>query len=555
MARNSKGRSGQKKKTSTSSKPKSSKTLTQKHVECQEDEKDDTWSNDEEEELVTPKSALVHAQTHEDIRPIVLDETVTMQEGMNEYNNADKKDDDLVHITMDDIQPEVDYWKPSIVSFVIGANPPGKIMEGFFRRVWREHGVDKVITIKRDVTQDEIKRIPIWVHMELNFKYLGAKCLEKIVKPVGMLIKVDNVTAQREKLHYARCMIEVDINQKFPMAVQSLNEKNEITNVPITYEWKPEICSKYKRMGHASQQCVVTNNQPKMQQNGIVLTWNPNSFAVAIQYMSDQLMHYVVQPRSGLPEFFSSFIYSHNDAKARDLLWKDLDSLNNKLTGPWMIMGDFNCILNVDEKIGTAVRAGEMEAAKCYMEACGMQDIPYSGHYYTWSNKQMASERVFTKLDRVMANDQWLEMYKGMNAIFLAEGCSDHSPALLRMNQGEGSGKKPFKYYRMWQQASDYKVRVEAAWESTIQGTAMFNLVQKLKRVKETLKALNKIGFCSVQAAERSAYQQLVATQVAIQSDPHNAQSIEQEKMLIKNTGRGIKLTCNSFDKKKRLIG
>ncbi|KAL2923996.1 hypothetical protein RDABS01_015487 [Bienertia sinuspersici] len=208
---------------------------------------------------------------------------------------------------MDDIQPEVDYWKPSIVSFVIGANPPGKIMEGFFRRVWREHGVDKVITIKRgmflvrfnsmenrdkvmnmdrlffdskpvvlkpwhldiDVTQDEIKRIPIWVHMELNFKYWGAKCLEKIVKPVGTLIKVDNVTAQRKKLHYARCMIEVDINQKFPMAVQFLNEKNEITNVPITYEWKPEICSKCKRMGHASQQCVATNNQPKMQQKWV----------------------------------------------------------------------------------------------------------------------------------------------------------------------------------------------------------------------------------------------------------------------------------------------
>ncbi|KAL2942811.1 Uncharacterized protein RDABS01_031160, partial [Bienertia sinuspersici] len=133
------------------------------------------------------------------------------------------------------------------------------------------------------------------------------------------------------------------------------------------------------------------------------------------------------------------------------------------------------------------------------MEACGIQDIPYSGHYYTWSNKQMATEKVFTKLDRVMANDQWLEVYKGMNAIFLVEGCSDHSPALLRMNQGEGNA------------SYDYKVRVEAAWESNIQGTAMFNLVQKLKRVKETLEALNKVDFCSVQAAERSAYQQLGA--------------------------------------------
>ncbi|KAL2930341.1 LINE-1 retrotransposable element ORF2 protein [Bienertia sinuspersici] len=192
-------------------------------------------------------------------------------------------------------------------------------------------------------------------------------------------------------------------------------------------------------------------------------------------------------------------------------------------------MGDFNCVLNIEEKIGNAVRAGEMEAARCCMEDCGMQDIPYSGHYYTWSNKQVASERVFTKLDRVMANDQWLEVYKNMNAIFLAKGCSDHSPALLRMNQGEGNGKKPFKYFRMWQQASDYKSRVKDAWKGNTQGTAMFNLVQKMKRVKETLKTLNKSGFCSVQAAERLAYQQLLEAQDAIQTDPHNAQLIEKE--------------------------
>ncbi|KAL2898189.1 60 kDa chaperonin 1 [Bienertia sinuspersici] len=543
MARNSKGRSGQKKKTSTSSKSKSSKTSTQKHVECQEDEKDDIWSNDKEEELVTPKSALLHAQTkvqlkpnftewmnsirekhpvskmgniQEDIRPIVLDETVTMQEGMIEDNNVDKQGDDLVHISMEDIQPEVDYWKPSIVSFVIGANPPGKAMEGFFRRVWKEHGVDKVITIKRvvlkpwhldiDVTRDEIKRIPIWVHMELNFKYWGAKCLEKIVKPVGTLIKVDNVTAQREKLHCARCMIEVEINQKFPMAVQFLNEKNEITNVPITYEWKPEICSKCKRMGYESQQCVTATTQFKMQKKWVqkgksdeVQNSIPTKTTSQRQSEQNSQMNHAREGR-GDPYPDESCKNIQNDKLgdkgvsrergqqpelARELLWKDLDRLNDKLDGPWMIMGDFNCVLNIDEKIGNAVRDGEMEAARYCMEACGMQDIPYSGHYYTWSNKQVASERVFTKLDRVMANDQWLEVYKGMNAIFLVEGCSDHSPALLRMNQGEGSGKKPFKYYRMWQQASDYKVRVKAAWESNIQGTAMFNLVQKMKRYKQ----------------------------------------------------------------------
>ncbi|KAL2939048.1 Disulfide bond formation protein B [Bienertia sinuspersici] len=175
-----------------------------------------------------------------------------------------------------------------------------------------------------------------------------------------------------------------------------------------------------------------------------------------------------------------------------------------------------------------------MEAARRCIEVCGMQDIPYSGHFYTWSNKQLAMDGVFTKLDRIMANDQWLELYKGMNAVFLAEGCSDHNPALLRMEQGEESGKKPFKYFRMWQQASDYKERVRAASTGNLQGAAMFKLVQKMKRVKESLKALNKVGFCLVQAAEKRAFQQLISAQNAIHSDPQNAW--RKKKLLIRNT-------------------
>ncbi|KAL2901747.1 Telomere-binding protein cav [Bienertia sinuspersici] len=116
-------------------------------------------------------------------------------------------------------------------------------MEGFFRRVWKEYVVDKVITIKKgmflirfksmelrdklmlwihldmDITRDEIKRIPIWIHLDLNFKYWDTICLKEIVKLVGTLIKVDNTTAQREKLHYARCMVEVEVDQQFPKAV------------------------------------------------------------------------------------------------------------------------------------------------------------------------------------------------------------------------------------------------------------------------------------------------------------------------------------------------
>ena len=50
-----------------------------------------------------------------------------------------------------DIQPEVNYWKSSIVCYVVGANPPPMVMEGYIRRIWRSYKVEKVGLLKKGV--------------------------------------------------------------------------------------------------------------------------------------------------------------------------------------------------------------------------------------------------------------------------------------------------------------------------------------------------------------------------------------------------------------------
>ena len=44
----------------------------------------------------------------------------------------------MVKILDEDIEEEIEYWKPSIVGYVAGTNPPIHVLEGFVRRLWKE---------------------------------------------------------------------------------------------------------------------------------------------------------------------------------------------------------------------------------------------------------------------------------------------------------------------------------------------------------------------------------------------------------------------------------
>lgn len=63
---------------------------------------------------------------------------------------------------------------------------------------------------------------------------------------------------------------------------------------------------------------------------------------------------------------------------------------------------------------------------QCCMREVGLTDIPYSGSLFTRSNRR---EKGFLakKLDRIMANFQWLKMFPEYYAQFLAPDISDHS--------------------------------------------------------------------------------------------------------------------------------
>lgn len=121
--------------------------------------------------------------------------------------------------------------------------------------------------------------------------------------------------------------------------------------------------------------------------------------------------------------------------------------------------------------------------------------------------------RVFSKLDRMLANVVWKVLFSSIEVNFQSEGEFDHSPALLTVFPGVVHGKKAFRYFTMWKGATQFDDLIRKGWAENIEVTKMYINLQKLKKIKCSLKELNRNGFSDAKAADIRAYRQMIDAQ------------------------------------------
>ncbi|KAM6566544.1 hypothetical protein CsatA_025672 [Cannabis sativa] len=260
----------------------------------------------------------------------------------------------------------------------------------------------------------------------------------------------------------------------------------------------------------------------------IVIAWNPGRFNVDILKCTSQLMHLKLTTIEGFDSLVT-VVYASNNRNERKVLWRDLCEL--KTNEHWLWMGDFNDIVAKDERIGQRVKTHpDTEFLQCVNE-CQVEDVKASGSFYTWSNKQHGDDRIYSKIDRIMANQTWINKYESAEAVFLNEGIFDHTPSLLTLYPNVISGKKPFKYFKMWKSHPRYESDLREIWRQSVNGSKMFQVVTKMKQFKVRLKEINKEGFMDLQTSVTRAKIDLDCIQNQLQKSPldSNLHMLEKE--------------------------
>ncbi|XP_060178196.1 uncharacterized protein LOC132608135 [Lycium barbarum] len=217
-------------------------------------------------------------------------------------------------------------------------------------------------------------------------------------------------------------------------------------------------------------------------------------------------------------------VYAFNDGVLRRPLWQDLRRIQGQVLSPWAITGDFNCVLEREEILGSPVTISDIREFKQCVLDCDLNDLRSSGAFYTWCNKQCEQRRVYSSIDKVLVNHEWVDDLPVSEVHFINPGLYDHSPGIIRW-EGGSKGQYRFRYFNMWKLDPEFMNIVQNGWNTNKKGTKMFELVGKLNKMKGILKRLNKAKFSEVEvkAEQYKAKQEDAQTRL---------QLIEEEKML-----------------------
>lgn len=114
----------------------------------------------------------------------------------------------------------------------------------------------------------------------------------------------------------------------------------------------------------------------------------------------------------------------------------------------WLLTRDFNEMMDQTEKKGGAQRTEEDGYDfRLMLQACGLTEIQHLGYQFSWSGIRN-EELVQCRLNCLVVNQHWRDMFPFAKAKYLEKVCSDHSHVLTLLENICGEDEKDLDMIR-----------------------------------------------------------------------------------------------------------
>jgi endonuclease/exonuclease/phosphatase family metal-dependent hydrolase len=122
-------------------------------------------------------------------------------------------------------------------------------------------------------------------------------------------------------------------------------------------------------------------------------------------------------------------VYGPQGTLNKKMFIRELKNLKQRISHPWLILGDFNLIHNDEDKNNNRLNRSLMVRFKKALDYLEVKEIPLIGMKFTWSNGQ--DPPTLSRIDRAFCSLGWEQLFLDPILQATSSSISDHCPRIL----------------------------------------------------------------------------------------------------------------------------
>ncbi|KAB2630796.1 hypothetical protein D8674_008315 [Pyrus ussuriensis x Pyrus communis] len=227
---------------------------------------------------------------------------------------------------------------------------------------------------------------------------------------------------------------------------------------------------------------------------GLSLWWEDN-LEVNIIFSSKHIIDAVMRIKGQMQWSRITGVYGTSYRVEKNLFW---DWMVNHFTPtdiPWICGGDFNEFLwDYEKSGGVEVLYNRPRFLEEFLSSSQLMDLGFNGPTFTWRGLRKG-DWVEERLDRVMANEKWQQLWPNSHVMHETVLASDHCPIVLSSISDGQKGRKMFRFEAFWVSEEECKKLVEMSWDRRHHGSPVNRWVRSLNECRHRLSRWNRTKF------------------------------------------------------------
>ncbi|KAL8124435.1 hypothetical protein AgCh_012179 [Apium graveolens] len=203
-------------------------------------------------------------------------------------------------------------------------------------------------------------------------------------------------------------------------------------------------------------------------QSGSLAVWWLDSINIMISHADHNLIRAIVSFAYSTLQWHAFFVYGSNNCQVRRTFWNNIIDDISYVSAPVLVIGDFNVVGEVaDKKGGNLNISTSIEELQGFINGANLMEIPFKGISYTWTNNREESNNIRERIDRVLVNAYWMELYPLCLLSHEPLIGSDHTPLILN-TEPRKPFRKRFRFETMWTRSDQCEPVIRSSWKQSI---------------------------------------------------------------------------------------